>query len=188
MKVLIFDTETSGIPLYHDPSDDPRQPHVVEIAADLIDFDSREVIASLDCLIDNDVDIPEDVVAIHGITRDMCAADGISPLHAHERFVELISQADEVVGHHVKFDLRMMRIHGARVTGEKWECAVPSYCTMSGAHAHVKKLPRKPDGWAWPPNLPDTHLQIVGEPYPETHRARPDCDATRRIYFNIRSL
>lgn len=188
MKVMIFDTETSGIPLYSEPSDDPRQPYVVELAADLIDLDTREIITSLDFLIDNDVDIPEDVVAIHGITRDMCAAEGISPLHAHEQFVEMIAQADEVAGHQVKFDLRMMRIHGARVTGEKWENQVPTFCTMSGAHAHVKKLPRKPEGWAWPPTLADAHLHIVGESFTEAHRARPDCDATRRLYFNIRSL
>lgn len=141
MKVMIFDTETSGIPLYQEPSDDPRQPYVVELAADLIDLDTREIITSLDFLIDNDVDIPEDVVAIHG----------------------------------------------ARVTGDKWENQVPTFCTMSGAHAHVKKLPRKPEGWAWPPTLADAHLHIVGESFTEAHRARPDCDATRRLYFNIRS-
>ncbi|SKB32797.1 3'-5' exonuclease [Sphingopyxis flava] len=188
MKVLIFDTETTGIPLWGEPSDDPRQPYVIELAADLVDFESREIITSLDFLINNDVDIPEEVIAIHGITREMCAEQGISPLEAHEQFVELIGQADEAVGHQVKFDIRMMRIHGARVTGDKWENLVPTYCTMQKAHAHVKALPQKPDGWAWPPTLADTHLHIVGEPFSEAHRARPDCDAARRIYFHIRSL
>lgn len=187
MKVLFIDTETTGLPLWGDPSDDPRQPHVVELAAELVDFNTRDTLGKLDFLINNDVVIPDEVIAIHGITREMCAAEGVTPLHAHEQFVELISQADEVVGHQVSFDIRMMRIHGSRVTGEKWENQVPTYCTMKQAHAHVKTLPRKPDGWVWPPSLADTVKHLLGEDFTEAHRARPDCDAARRIYFHIRS-
>ena len=187
MKILFLDTETSGLPIWGEPSDDPNQPHVVEIAADLIDFDTREVIASLDCLVNNGIEMPADVLAIHGITTAMCEAEGISPVPAHERFTELVTQADLIVGHQISFDVRMMRIHSARVTGEKWENQVPTFCTMKESHAHVKTLPRKPDGWKWPPSLADTHMHLLGEEFVEAHRARPDCDAARRIYFHLRS-
>ena len=29
--IAAFDTETTGLPLFRDPSDDPRQPHLVDI-------------------------------------------------------------------------------------------------------------------------------------------------------------
>lgn len=36
---IFFDTETQGLPLWNDPSEDPRQPHIVQLAAALDDGD-----------------------------------------------------------------------------------------------------------------------------------------------------
>lgn len=43
MKIIVMDTETSGLPIYNEPSEGASQPHIVELAAllyegaDLID-------------------------------------------------------------------------------------------------------------------------------------------------------
>ena len=38
MKLAIFyDTETTGIPLFSEPSEHPGQPHIVQLAACLVD-------------------------------------------------------------------------------------------------------------------------------------------------------
>lgn len=37
MKIHVMDCETTGLPLFKEPSEDPRQPHIVELAAMLID-------------------------------------------------------------------------------------------------------------------------------------------------------
>ncbi|MFX6225932.1 hypothetical protein ABTF68_20865, partial [Acinetobacter baumannii] len=66
---LIFDTETTGIPEYKLPSEDPSQPHIIQIAADLVDLDTRRSLASLNTLIKPaGWVIPADVEAITGIT------------------------------------------------------------------------------------------------------------------------
>ena len=39
---LFYDTETTGLPLYDQPSDDPRQPHIVQVGAILVDLDTRK--------------------------------------------------------------------------------------------------------------------------------------------------
>jgi DNA polymerase-3 subunit epsilon len=71
MRALFFDTETTGLPLFHEPSEDPRQPHLVQLAAVLVDIDTRKTLGSLDLTIAPDGwEIPDDVVKIHGITNE----------------------------------------------------------------------------------------------------------------------
>ena len=48
---LFYDTETTGLPLYDQPSDDPRQPHIVQLGAILVDLDARKEIACLDLIV-----------------------------------------------------------------------------------------------------------------------------------------
>ena len=73
--ILVFDVETTGLPLWNEPSEDPRQPHLVQLAALLVDDDTRQVISTLDVIVRPDGWlIPEDVAAVHGITTERAAA------------------------------------------------------------------------------------------------------------------
>lgn len=40
---LVFDTETTGLPIWKEPSDHPDQPHVVDIAWTLFAEDGSEI-------------------------------------------------------------------------------------------------------------------------------------------------
>jgi DNA polymerase III epsilon subunit-like protein len=70
MKLALFyDTETTGLPLFKAPSEHPDQPHIVQLAACLVDLDTRNTIASMDVVVrPRGWTIPDDVAAIHGIT------------------------------------------------------------------------------------------------------------------------
>jgi DNA polymerase III epsilon subunit-like protein len=70
MKLALFyDTETTGLPLLKEPSEHPDQPHIVQLAACLVDLDTRNTIASMDVVVrPRGWTIPDDVAAIHGIT------------------------------------------------------------------------------------------------------------------------
>lgn len=48
---IVYDCETTGIPLFEQPSEDPRQPHIVQLAACLVDLDTRDTIASIDVIV-----------------------------------------------------------------------------------------------------------------------------------------
>lgn len=115
---LVFDTETTGIPEFSKPSDDPGQPHVVDIACSLYDGIGLEI-GRFDAIINPGVEIPDEVAQIHGITTEIAREHGIPPGEALDRFLELVRRAAVIVGHNVSFDIRMMRIMAARVTGEK---------------------------------------------------------------------
>lgn len=189
MNVLVFDTETTGLPLWKDPSDHPDQPYVVDIAADLFGPD-RELIASLDAIIDNGIVIPDDMAAIHGITTEIAKADGIAPDQAINAFLDLVRRADLIVGHNVSFDVRMMRIMVAKVHGEKWDNPLPTFCTMrksTNICQIVGPKARHPQDWKWP-TLTEAMRYFFNEEHGDAHRARPDCDASRRVFFALKDM
>lgn len=188
---LVLDSETTGIPLFKEPSDHPDQPHVVDIAWTLYAADGSEI-ERFDAIINPgpDVIIPDELAALHGITTERARDEGIAPEAVFERFVMAIDGAEHVVGHNVSFDLRMMRIMGARLTGEKWGTELPLFCTMRQSTNHcriLKAKPRTSDDWKWP-NLGEAVRHFFNEEHSDAHRARPDCDAAARIFFHLKQM
>lgn len=185
--ILVFDTETTGLPLWNDPSDDPRQPHVVDIACTLFDTTGLEV-DRFDAIINPGVEIPAEVAALHGITTEIAREKGVDPREAHDAFMSLVGRATLLVGHNVSFDIRMMRILAARLTGEKWDNPHPTFCTMrrtTNICRILKHEPRCHNDWKWP-SLSEAIRHFFGEEHPNAHRARPDCDGAARIYFHLK--
>lgn len=189
MNILVFDTETTGLPLWKEPSDHPDQPFIVDIAADLIGPD-REIVATLDAIIDNGIEIPEEMSALHGITTEIAKADGIAPDQAINAFLDMVQRADLIVGHNVSFDVRMMRIMVAKSHGAKWDNPLPIFCTMRKSTNVCKLLGPKArfdEDWKWP-TLAEAVRHFFDEDHGDAHRARPDCDAARRVYFALKDM
>lgn len=188
---LVFDTETTGLPLWKEPSDHPDQPHVVDIAWTLFAEDGSEI-ERFDAIINPGphVVIPDELAALHGITTERARDEGVAPLGVFERFVDVMGRTSLVVGHNVSFDLRMMRIMGARHTGEKYENDRPTFCTMRSSTnvcRILKEKPRTDKDWKWP-NLTEAVRFFFDEEHGNAHRARPDCDAAGRIFFRLKSM
>ena len=83
---LFYDTETTGLPDFKAPSESAHQPHIVQLAALLVDMDTRETIQSMDVICRPDGwTIPDEVAAVHGITTEHAAEVGIpesmTPFH-----------------------------------------------------------------------------------------------------------
>ena len=184
--ILFFDTETTGLPLFTEPSDDPRQPHIVQIAAELCTADGT-LVETYQAIVNIGEPIPEAMTAIHGITTERMEAEGIPPLQMLSEFFALVDRADEVVGHNVGFDLRMVRIQAARHLGNKWECPKPTFCTCTEAKDIVKS-PAKTRGKFKKPNLTETVKHFFGEALDGAHDAMVDTTACRRVYFAIKEL
>jgi len=186
MSILFLDTETTGLPQWDQPSDDPAQPHVVDIACSLFNDTGLEI-DRFDAIINPGVPIPAEVAQLHGITTEIAQAEGIQPRVALDAFLAMVDRASLLVGHNVSFDVRMMRIMAARLTGEKWDNPLPTFCTMrrtTGICKILKARPRTQNDWKWP-NLAEAHTHFFGEAHGDTHRARADVDASARIYFHL---
>lgn len=177
--VLFFDTETTGLPAWKLPSSDPSQPHLVQLAALLVDTETRQVVEELDVIVRPDGwTIPDDVVTIHGITTDHALAHGIPEAEALGRFLDLHDLADERVAHVESFDMRMVRIaikrHLDDAMADRWKDS-PAQCTgkLAKAAMGLNKMPK----------LGEAHLALTGEPMRGAHTAMGDARACMTVFF-----
>lgn len=118
MKVIVFDTETTGLPTERNPSiTQPwKWPHIVQISYILYDTDARNMITCQDHIIniDDSVEISKRSQEIHGISRSLCKRRGVDIKLALEDFNEHLRQADVVVAHNISFDKRMIMVESIR--------------------------------------------------------------------------
>lgn len=189
---LFFDTETTGLPLYSEPSGDPRQPHIVQLGAQLVDIDQDRTISSLDVIIKPDGwVIPEDVAALHGITTEHAMLVGIPERAALEALLGLWRAAGERVAHNESFDARIVRIAIKRLLqddqlADEWKAA-PAYCTARNA-TDLVQIPKASGRGYKMPTLAEAYRHFKGRDLINAHRALADTKACRDVYNGIRGL
>lgn len=201
---LFYDTETTDLPLYGEKdaagkplkdgdgklvyvrSADPRQPHLVQLAASVVDTATREVIASLFCYIKPDgwTSSPE-ALAKHGCTDEFLHANGIPEIEALQAFMDLWEGATYRVGHFENFDARIIRIGLARyewdeATQTRWKEGM-AVCTLQDARPIIKAA----TGNGKSPSLIDTHTFFKLGGIEDAHRADADRDACMRVFWAI---
>lgn len=191
----VFDTETTGLPLFKLPSDDQGQPHLVDIAALLYD-EMGNLVDSFDAIIRPDSwAISEEASAIHGITHEMAMDLGISESEALDGFMAIHERSQMRIAHNCPFDDRIMRIALKRYRGDDAAEAFkagPSYCTCSNSRDIVKcppteKMIRAGFTKFKNPNLSEAHKFFTGEELIGAHRARADAIGCARVYFAMQS-
>jgi DNA polymerase-3 subunit epsilon len=198
MKALFYDSETTGLPLFNEPSEDPRQPHLVQLAAMLVDLDTRKTLASLDLVIRPDGwEISEEVSKIHGITTEYARDVGVPELSALQMFLELWHPDRVRIGHNETFDARIIRI-----AQHRWgDCHQPhsmdlwkagkAECTQRLA-TPILKLPPTEKMQAVgrfhfkSANLREAYLHFTGNELLDAHSAIADVRACQAVYFAIK--
>lgn len=193
---LFYDFETSGLPLFSEPSEDPRQPHAVQIGAQLVNLDTRIVVQSLDVIV-RPVGwiIPDEVAQVHGITTEMAMDLGVPEELAIEMLLEMWNpNAPRLrIGHNEPFDARIMRIGLMRHIGEAmaddWKAGA-AQCTQKLATPILKLPPTdkmKAVGRSHhkSANLREAYEFFTGRPLSGAHNAMVDVDGCKTVFFAI---
>jgi DNA polymerase-3 subunit epsilon len=189
--ILAYDTETTGLPLWHDPSDHPRQPHVIQLAMILCDMEGREVSRWANIVKPGPGAVMEpEALKAHGISLERARDEGVEPCVAVDAFLEMVAVAKLMVGHNESFDRRMMRISCARHKGFKWEPPVPNFCTLYRSK-FILKLPPTAKMMAAgirtykSPNLGECIQHFFNEPLSGAHDALVDVEASLRVFWHL---
>lgn len=192
---LFYDTETTGLPLFKEPSEHPDQPHIVQLAALLVDLDSRKVINSMDVIICPDGwTIPAEVAAIHGITTERALDQGVPEGSAIGVFMDMWGQSQIRIAHNEPFDARILRIALMRFTDEAtadhWK-AGKAECTARLA-TPICKIPPTPKMVAAgfnkfkTANLGEAYRHFTGKELENAHSALADVQGCMEVYFAIK--
>lgn len=200
MKALFYDTETTGLPLFSEPSEDPRQPHIVQLGAVLVDLDTFAEIASVDVIVrPTDWTIPDEIAAIHSITTERAMDVGVPARVVLDLLIELWSRADCRIGHNESFDARMVRIALLRhrdndpeaEINARWKSGV-AQCTQALSTPIVKAPPTEKMIAAGrrnhkSANLGEAYEFFTGKPLVGAHSAMVDVRACIDVYRAIKS-
>lgn len=182
--ILGFDTETTNKADFRAPLDAAHQPHIVQLAALLIDDAEKEVM-SVNLIIRPDgYEIPLEASAIHGITTEYATKVGVDIRDALLIFSSMKRAADIYVAHNIDFDRMMIGISVTRQASLKWTDesmpAAKCFCTMK-AMTPICELPG-PYGFKWP-KLQEAYKHAFGCGFDGAHDALADIRACAKVFF-----
>jgi len=108
MKLLIFDTETTGLPKTRNDASEPNNwPHIVSISWVILNVRTNNISKQKSYVIRPlNWEIPPESTAIHGITQKFAEENGVSLQFAITQF--LGENYDFLVAHNLKFDKNVL--------------------------------------------------------------------------------
>jgi len=132
MKLLIFDTETTGLPKSRTPAlNEPNNwPHIVSISWVIMDAETNKIEKKQNYIVKPIMwTIPEESIQIHGITNESAMHHGYELMYVIGQF--LGEEYDALVAHNLEFDLNVI------YNAIRWDLNLPCnpfdkkmYCTM----------------------------------------------------------
>jgi DNA polymerase III epsilon subunit-like protein len=115
MRLLIFDTETTGLlpkkkPLSYDNY--TEFPYIVQLSYVYYDTDEQSIVSMKDSIIKvpSSVTIPEESIKFHGITNEISYSKGEHIELVLDDFMTLFQQSDRVIAHNMEFDKNMIMV------------------------------------------------------------------------------
>lgn len=164
MAHIIFDTETTGLVKSRDLPIEVC-PKIIELYAAKVD-DGFNIIDEMDLMIDPEERLTSEIVGITGIDQSM--VDGKGNIRYHWPHIQKFmwdSDALSWIGHNVTFDNDMLFLE-ARRANFNW-VQKPLWCSVEFCETEYgRRL-----------NLTKFYNQVMGEGFPDAHRASADVKA-----------
>ncbi len=178
MLTMVFDTETTGFPLWTSPIEDERQPHLVQLAVIMTKED--EILHKWDTIVKCPVEVSEGALNVHGIDKERSQREGISPNLAVTKFDDLLRSADRTVCHNVNFDFRIMKYayHRAGIDKEALN-SIMSICTMKTTKPLLKLSGKR--GYKWPKLMEAYKALVDVHGFEAAHSADADAMACWKV-------
>jgi DNA polymerase-3 subunit epsilon len=186
-KLIFIDTETTGL---------AKGDRILEIA--FILWDSEKTTPTKNPyndivgvkIVDNSIitpdgfkTVPHRAIAVHGITFARAVKEGLPRNLILSDLMFRIKEADAIVGHSVKFDIRMIK-YELELLGNHEDVAYlenkPTLCTLN--ISRTKQPTEKKH------NLNEVHKRLIGKDISNAHTALADTEACLRVYIALMNV
>lgn len=195
MRVIVFDTETTGLPTEKNPSitETSKWPYIVQLSYIIYDFEMNNIICSYDEILKlpDGVEISEESIKLHKITKERNQESGVNRKIALYKFNKELQDCDVVVGHNISFDKRMIMVECIRngvqqyfnFKGKK----KLEFCTMkSGTDiCMIEKISPNGNKYFKYPTLSELYYKLFNEIPSNTHNAYVDILLCLRCYCKL---
>ena len=196
MKILVFDTETTGLPTEKNASvrDVSKWPHIIQLSYVLYDTSNNKTLCCVDDIIklDSNVEISEKSIQLHKITRQLSNRKGIPISVAIDNFNIVLQNCDWVIGHNLSFDKKMIMVESVRLNIQQYFTTtsgngVKEYCTMKNSVSVCKilKISEKGNKYFKYPTLSELHNNLFGYMPSNVHDSMVDVLITLRCYCKL---
>jgi DNA polymerase III subunit epsilon len=191
--VLLFDTETNGLPKNWKASimELDNWPRVIQLAWTLAD-QSGQILNRKEFLIKpNGWEIPvEEFWTRHGFATEISARDGTAMEGVLDEFLADQARAEFLVAHNIAFDHKVLGAELLRY-GRRGRKAT-RLCTMESS-VDLCKIPfsgqrswlsKKDKTYKWP-KLEELHMHLFGKDFDNKHQAGGDLGALEACFFEL---
>lgn len=189
MRVLIYDTETTGLWKFKLPFDHVSQPEIVQLAAKLVNDEDGRVLGQINFIVRADSECAPEAAEIHGITQQLIEEAGVARRVAIASFHNLLKAADRTIAHNWDFDSKLIRrTYAAENSSFSLFDDTPGLCTMK-LSTDVCRLPGKfPGKYKWPTLQEAYRLLVDPKGFDGAHDAMVDVDACLQVYLHLREM
>jgi DNA polymerase III epsilon subunit-like protein len=211
--MMVFDVETTGLlpkKVRGSTTEIPIEsyPYIIQLSFVVYDLFNKNNVVCYDSYIKipENVEIPGEVTALTGITKEICNEKGKNIIEALDKFYEAYMMAEVIIGHNIEFDEKMILIELQRnrlavlekipycftIFNKVYEKlkGVERYCTMrNGTDLCNIMVPSKIEGGnptkKWP-RLKELHEKLFGEAPSGLHNSMVDVNACLKCYLKMR--
>lgn len=115
MKILVFDTETNGLPNSRHESifNTVEFPYILQLSYILYDSECNKIIKYKDAYV-KDVEIKEESFKINNISKDILDKKGENIKNVLNDFIDMMKLCDILVAHNYSFDKKIIMVECVR--------------------------------------------------------------------------
>ncbi len=184
MKIIIFDTETTGLVNAGGPIE--KQPYVCQFAAIIYEYKKQELtkLQEYDMLIKPPIHIPESCTEVHGISDETVIEKEPFVYHAAS-IAQLFKDADIAIAHNIEFDKRVLQNEFLRVGRNQDFLPSTTYDTMTETKELCQLKAGNFGDRIKNPTLSELHQHLFGTTFANAHNALADVEATGRCVAEL---